>query len=104
MVYSTNEEIEFSAFGQEIVNLAKSSNLVYRFAKTDVFRTGALELFDAGTSPFITMARNKMTKENILTDKEKALKALDMLEKHIMNCDLHNKVNFKFPKDDEVEE
>ena len=45
-----------------------------------------------------------MTKENILTDKEKALKALDMLEKHIMNCDLHNKVNFKFPKDDEVEE
>ena len=68
MVYTTNEEIEFSAFGQEIVDLAKSSNLIYRFAKTDVFRTGALELFIMGTSPFITMARNKMTKENIRHD------------------------------------
>ena len=68
MVYTTDEEIEFSAFGQEIVDLAKSSKLIYRFAKTDVFRTGALELFIAGTSPFITMARNKMTKENIRHD------------------------------------
>ena len=68
MVYSTNEEVEFNSFGTEIMNLAAKSNLVYRFAKTDVFRTGALELFDAGTSPFISMARNKMTKENIRHD------------------------------------
>lgn len=34
---------------------------------------------------------------------EKALKVLDMLEKHIMNCGLHNKVNFQFPQDEEVE-
>ena len=68
MVYSTNEEVEFNSFGTEIMNLAAKSNLVYRFAKTDVFRTGALELFIAGTSPFITMARNKMTKENIRHD------------------------------------
>ena len=68
MVYSTDETVEFDSFGQEITNLAKSSNLAYRFAKTEVFRTGALELFLNGTSPFITMARNKMTKENIRHD------------------------------------
>ena len=68
MVYSTNEEVEFNSFGTEIMNLAAKSNLVYRFAKTDVFRTGALELFVAGTSPFISMARNKITKANIEHD------------------------------------
>jgi len=68
MVYSTDEEVEFDAFGTEIMNLAEKSNLVYRFAKTDVYRTGALELFVAGTSPFISMARNKIARANIEHD------------------------------------
>lgn len=71
--------------------------LIVRKNSEDMF--GWLKLNDYNDD--LTFANNDVAE---YSTKEKALKALDMLEKHIMNCDLHNKVNFKFPKDDEVEE
>ncbi len=70
MVYSTSEKVEFNSFGKEIVALTEKSNLIYRFAKSDVFRTKALEIFtcEGVASPFIRMARNEVKRENLTHD------------------------------------
>ncbi len=65
MIYNTDEKVELSTFGQEIVNVSGKANLAYVYSQNDVYRTGALELFLAEPKPFLKIAKAQSSRDAV---------------------------------------
>ncbi len=62
MVYSTDQQVTLSSFGQEIVAVSQKANLAYVYSQNDVYRTGALELFLSEPKPILQIAKGASSK------------------------------------------
>lgn len=65
MIYSTNENVTLSSFGNEISEVSEKANMAYVYSKNEVYRTGALELFLAEPNPFIKIAKAQASKDSL---------------------------------------
>lgn len=62
MIYSTDQQVTLSSFGQEIVAVSQKANLAYVYSQNDVYRTGALELFLSEPKPILQIAKGASSK------------------------------------------
>ena len=72
LAFSTDEQIAFSSFGEEIRNVVGNSKKLYIYSTNDVYRTGALFLFKQDTNPLL-----KMSKYTVKSKSEIQTKCID---------------------------
>ena len=64
MAYTTEKPIELNEFGKDIESMIEASDCFYKFSTTDIYSTGALNLFMLETSPFYSMAKYEITSKD----------------------------------------
>lgn len=69
LAFKTEQDVEFSTFGKEINAVVESSEKIYRYSDTDVGKTGALNLFLSDVSPFMSIAKYKVTAKSEIYEK-----------------------------------
>ena len=65
MIYSTDEDVALSSFGQEIAAVSEKANLAYVYSQNDVYRTGALELFLSEPKPILQIAKGASSRSAV---------------------------------------
>lgn len=64
LAYTTDEQVEYTSFGQEIAAAVEADEKLYVFSSGDVYKTGALTLFLQNTSPFLQMSKYQLTSKS----------------------------------------
>ena len=57
LLFSTDQNVAYSAFGQDVANAVQTPQKLYAYSDADVFSSGALWLFRNTTNPFSAMAK-----------------------------------------------
>ena len=69
LAFSTDEEVAFSSFGEEIRDVVEKSKKLYIYSTNDVYRTGALSLFKQDTNPLLKMSKYTVTSKSEIQSK-----------------------------------